>query len=109
MIDNKTEKGKNTIRFAPIFTIATLSIVIDEAQHMLQEAIVGNLFNDTAFSALNLTEPYNLFIHFISYLICVGGAALIVRAQGAGNKEEEQKLYNHCITACILAAEVSGV
>lgn len=102
MLDKQRKDHAAPIRFLPIFLVATLSVLIDEIQMILHEAIVGNLFDDAAFSAMNLVEPYKMLVGFISYLICVGGAALIVRAQGARDEVEMQKLYNHCFT-CSLA------
>jgi Na+-driven multidrug efflux pump len=91
------------IKFLPIFLVATLSVMIDEIQMMLHEAIVGNLFDDAAFSAFNLVEPYSLLVSFVAYLICVGGASLIVRAKGAGDQDGARKLYNHSVTCCLVA------
>ena len=91
-----------TVRFFPIFLAATLALIIDNIQMLIDETVVGNLFDDVAFGAINLLEPYLLLEEFISYLICVGGTALIVRARGANKPEEMQKLFNHCATCCLL-------
>ena len=92
----------HTVRFFPIFLAATLAVMIDSVQLLIDETVVGNLFDDVAFGAINLLEPYLLLEEFFSYLICVGGTALIVRARGANKPEEMQKLFNHCVTCCLL-------
>ena len=74
----------HTVRFFPIFLAATLAVMVDNARLLIDETIIGNLFDDVAFSAINLLEPYILLVEFASYLICVGGTALIVRARGGG-------------------------
>ena len=92
----------HTVRFFPIFLAATLAVMIDSVQLLIDETVVGNLFDDVAFGAINLLEPYLLLEEFFSYLICVGGTALIVRARGAKKPEELQKLFNHCVTCCLI-------
>ena len=72
----------HTVGFFPIFLAATLAVMIDSVQLLIDEAVVGNLFDDVAFGAINLVEPYLLLEEFISCLICVGGTPLIVRTQG---------------------------
>ena len=91
-----------TVRFFPVFLGATLAVMVDNARLLIDETIIGNLFDDVAFSAINLLEPYILLVEFASYLICVGGTALIVRARGAQKPEEMRRLYNHCVTCCLI-------
>lgn len=57
MMNKQRKDTVSPIRFLPIFLVATLSVLIDEIQMVLHEAIVGNLFDDAAFSAMNLVEP----------------------------------------------------
>ena len=90
------------VRFFPIFMAATLSVVIDSVRLLVNETVVGNLFDDVAFGAINLVEPYMMLVEFFSYLICVGGTAMSVRARGAKKPEEMQKIFNHCVTCCLL-------
>ena len=58
------EKGEkislHTVRFFPIFLAATLAVMIDSVQLLIDETVVGNLFDDVAFGAINLLEPYLL-------------------------------------------------
>ncbi len=91
-----------SVRFFPIFLAATLSVVIDSIRLLVNETVVGNLFDDVAFGAINLVEPYMMLVEFFSYLICVGGTAMLIRARGAKKPEEMQKLFNHCVTCCLI-------
>ena len=91
-----------SVKFFPIFLAATLSVAIDSIRLIVNETVVGNLFDDVAFGAINLVEPYMLVVEFFSYLICVGGTAMIVRARGAEKPEEMQKLFNHCVSCCLI-------
>jgi Na+-driven multidrug efflux pump len=81
---------------------ATLSVLIDSIRLLVNETVVGNLFDDVAFGAINLVEPYMILVEFFSYLICVGGTAMLVRARGAKKPEEMQRLFNHCVTCCLI-------
>lgn len=100
--------NSSKIRFFPIFLTATMAVMVDYARILIDETIVGNLFDDVAFGAINLLEPYILLVEFASYLICVGGTALIVRAQGAKKTDEMQKIYNHCVSFCLLLGFLFG-
>ena len=98
----KEENNNFPIKFWPIFLVATMATLVDSIQLLADEIVVGNLFDDVAFGAINLIEPYKLLVTFAAYLICVGGAALIVRAEGAGDSEEMKRLYNHCVSCCLI-------
>jgi len=67
---------------------------------LVDEIVVGNLLTDEAFAAVNLIEPFTLFEVFIAYLITVAGAALIVRAHGAGDHEKMSELFSQTIIEC---------
>lgn len=98
----KQQNAASPVKFFPIFTAATLSVLIDSIRLLVNETVVGNLFNDTAFAAINLVEPYMILVEFFSYLICVGGTAMLVRARSAEKPEEMQQLLNHCVTCCLI-------
>ena len=90
------------VKFFPIFLAATMGVLIDSIRILVNETVIGNLFDDVAFGAINLVEPYMIVVDFFSYLICVGGTAMIVRARGAKKPEEIRNLINHCITCCLI-------
>ncbi len=99
---NRQNATTSPVRFFPIFLAATLSVMIDSIRILVNETVVGNLFDDVAFGAINLVEPYMLLVEFFAYLICVGGTAMLVHARGAKKPEEMQKLFNHCVTCCLI-------
>ena len=96
------EKDKPYVYFFPIFTVATFAVFLDMVSIVLDEAIVGNMFDDTAFGALNLLEPYSRLENFLSYLICVGGCALIMRAHGEGDNKKMNDIFSLCISCCLI-------
>ena len=108
IMGKRKNTNSSTVRFFPIFLPATLAVMIDNARLLIDETVVGNLFDDVAFGAINLLEPYLLLVEFASYLICVGGTALIVRARGEKKPDEMQKLYNHCVSCCLLLGLLFG-
>ena len=91
---------KKDVKFFPIFIAATASVVIDLVAQFVDEVVAGNLFDDASFASVNLIEPYTYLVMFIAYLICVGGAALIVRAQGAGDRKKMSELYSQSMILC---------
>ncbi|MBR6329570.1 MAG: hypothetical protein IKR68_07965 [Lachnospiraceae bacterium] len=88
------------IRFWPVFIGATTGVVLEVVATLVDEIIVGNLFTDAAFAAVNLIEPYTVFEVFIAYLVTVAGAALIVRAHGAGDHEKMSELFSQTMIVC---------
>ena len=102
-MDNvQINENKDTlVRFWPIFIGSTLTALLECVGVFLDETVTGQLFDDSVFGAINVIEPYVSVINFISYLICVGGGALIVRAHGSGNKQKMTDIFNHCLTCCL--------
>ena len=91
----------DSVRFFPIFFVASIATMADYAGIILDETVAGNLFDDAAFAAINLLEPYTLFVTYASYLI-LAGAALIARAHSANDKSTVQGLFNHCVTCSLV-------
>lgn len=103
-MDNvQINKNKDTlVRFWPVFTGATLSALFDCIGVFMDETITGQLFDDVAFSAINLIEPCVSVVNFMSYLVCVGGCALIVRAHGEQDEKKMSDIFSHCLTCCFI-------
>ena len=66
------------IPFFPIFFGATMGVLLEIVATLVDEIVVGNLFDDAVFASVNLVEPYTYFEIFIAYLVSVGGAALYI-------------------------------
>ncbi|MCR5339659.1 MAG: hypothetical protein K6E75_13995 [Lachnospiraceae bacterium] len=94
------EQGK--VLFFPIFLASTFSNFLDCVSILLDEMIVGNLFDDTAFGAINVIEPFQMIETFLAYMICIGGVAMIIRADGQKSYERINELFSHSITSCLL-------
>ena len=91
---------RKDVRFFPVFLGATAGVLLEVIATLVDEIVVGNLFDDAAFASINLIEPYTLFEVFIAYLVTVAGAALIVRAHGAGDREKMGQLFSQTLIAC---------
>ena len=91
---------KDDVRFLPVFIGATAGVMLEVIATLVDETVVGNLFTDDAFAAVNLIEPYTILEVFIAYLASVAGAALIVRAHGAGDYKKMSELFSQTIIVC---------
>lgn len=91
---------KKDISFFPIFLAATMGTVLEIIATLVDEIVVGNLFTDEVFASVNLIEPYTFFEVFLAYLVCVGAAALIVRAEGAGDRKKMSEIFSQTILLC---------
>ncbi len=91
---------RKDVRFFPVFLGATAGVLLEVIATLVDEIVVGNLFDDAAFTAINLIEPFTLFEVFMAYLVTVAGAALIVRAHGAGDREKMSQLFSQTLIAC---------
>ena len=94
---------KKDVRFFPVFLGATAGVLLEVIATMVDEIVVGNLFTDEAFAAVNLIEPYTFFEIFIAYLVTVAAAALIVRAHGADDHERMSEIFSQTIIMCGIA------
>lgn len=97
---------KKDIRFFPIFIGATMGVLLEIIAMLVDEIVVGNIFNDAVFASVNLIEPYTYFEVFIAYLASVGGAALIVRAHGAGDTKKMSEIFSQTMILCGLCGIV---
>ena len=88
------------IPFFPVFFGATLGVVLEVIATLVDEIIVGNILDDEAFVAVNHIEPYTVFETFLAYMVTVAGAALIVRAHGAGDREKMSELFSQTMIMC---------
>ena len=93
-------QNQKDIRFLPIFFGATIGVLLEIVATMIDEIVVGNLFTDEAFASVNLIEPYTFFEIFIAYLLTVAAAALIMRANGAGDQKKMSEIFSQTIIAC---------
>ena len=93
-------QNEKDIRFFPIFLGATVGVILEIVATIVDEVITGHLFADGAFAAVNLVEPLMFFEIFLAYLVAVGGAALILRARGAGDREKMGEMFSQTLILC---------
>lgn len=98
--------SKKDVRFFSVFFAATLGILVDLITTFVDEVVAGDLFDDAAFASVNLIEPCTYFTAFAAYLISVGGCALIIRAEGAGDRKKMSELYSQSVILCVLCGIV---
>ena len=92
--------NEKDVRFFPVFIGATAGVVLEVIATLVDEIVVGNLFSDEVFAAVNLITPYTILEVFIAYLASVAGAALIVRAHGAGDHKKMNELFSQTLIVC---------
>lgn len=97
---------KKDVRFFPIFIGATVGVILEIIATLVDEIVVGNLFNDEAFASINLIEPYTYFEVFIAYLVAVGAAALILRAHGADDHKKMSEIFSQTLILCGICGAV---
>jgi Na+-driven multidrug efflux pump len=93
-------QNKKVRALFPRFYGCDVRCVLEIIATLVDEIVVGNLFDDCAFASVNLIEPYTLFEVFIAYLVAVGAAALIVRAHGAGDHKKMSEVFSQTIIVC---------
>ncbi len=94
-------ENKDDVRFFfSVFIGATAGVMLEVIATLVDEIVVGNLFTDEAFASVNLIEPYTILEVFIAYLASVAGAALIVRAHGAGDYKKMSELFSQTMIVC---------
>ncbi len=99
---NSLSNTSGKVLFFPLFLASTCSNLLDIVSIFLDETIVGNLFDDAAFGAINAAEPYLLVQSFVSYLITIGGVSLIIRADAEKQHDRANAIFSHSITSCLL-------
>ncbi|MDO5564407.1 MAG: MATE family efflux transporter [Eubacteriales bacterium] len=92
MIKNKNYFFNN--EFKILFIPATIGLFSEFIRLIIDETIIGILFDEIAFAGINLVEPYTIFVAFISYLICSGVASLMEREYGKNDKNKADEFFS---------------
>ncbi|MCR4746394.1 MAG: hypothetical protein K5894_14355 [Lachnospiraceae bacterium] len=109
MRQNSLSKNSGIVLFFPIFLASTCSNLLDIASIFLDETIVGNLFEDAAFGAINAAEPFLLLQSFVSYLISIGGVSLIIRADAEKQYDRANAIFSQSITLCLILGGITFI
>ena len=65
---------KTDIRFFPVFLRETADVLLEVIATLVDEIVVGNLFDDAAFASIHLVELYMMFEVFVAYRVSVACA-----------------------------------
>ena len=89
---------------------ATVGVLMEIIGILVDEFVVGFLFNDDAFASVNLVEPFTYFETFLAYLVGGAAAALIRRAESADDHRKMSELFSQTlIVATICGAALTLV
>ena len=89
-----------------LFALPTIGmIMISITYDVVDGYFVSNFIGKTAFSAVNVIYPFQLFLSMIGYMFGSGGSALIAAELGNGNEENARRYF----TAIVRVAAVCGV
>lgn len=90
-------ENEKEIRFFPVFMGATVGVLLDIIGILVDEFVVGTLFDDAAFASVNLVEPYTYLETFLAYLVGGAAAALIRRVESAGDKKKMSEIFSQTL------------
>lgn len=91
--------GKLLIRQA---APASVGILVMSLNILVDTIFVGNWIGSTAIAAINVVLPVSFFIAALGMAIGIGGASVISRALGAGNREKALKTFGNQISLTLI-------
>ncbi len=83
--------AKQAIPAAIGFAVMSLNMIVDTV-------FVGRYIGELAIGAISIVVPISFFMSSFGMSIGMGGASIVSRAMGAGNKEKAQLAFNNQIT-----------
>ena len=81
---------------------ASIGILVMSLNVLVDSIFVGNWIGSIAIAAINVVLPISFFIGALGMAIGIGGASIISRALGAGNKEKALRTFGNQISFTIL-------
>ena len=95
-----------TYRKLLLFALPTIgTVMIAITYDVIDGYFVSNFIGKTAFAAVNIIYPFQLFLSVIGYMFGTGGSALIAAELGKGDRQNA----NRCFTMIIKTAFWAGV
>ncbi|HET8886639.1 MAG TPA: MATE family efflux transporter [Salinimicrobium sp.] len=91
--------GKLLIRQA---VPASIGILVMSLNVLVDTIFVGNWIGSIAIAAINVVLPISFFISALGMAIGIGGASIISRAFGSGNKEKASQTFGNQIGLTLL-------
>ena len=81
---------------------ASIGILVMSLNILVDTIFVGNWIGSVAIAAINVVLPVSFFIAALGMAIGIGGASIISRALGAGNKERALKTFGNQIVLTLI-------
>lgn len=81
---------------------ASIGVLVMSLNILVDTIFVGNWIGSIAIAAINVVLPVSFFIAALGMAIGIGGASIISRALGSGNKEKALKTFGNQITLTLL-------
>jgi len=81
---------------------ASIGILVMSLNILVDTIFVGNWIGSIAIAAINVVLPVSFFIAAIGMSIGIGGASVVSRALGSGDKEKALKTFGNQIVLTLL-------
>lgn len=85
---------------------AAIGILVMSLNILVDTIFVGNWIGSIAIAAINVVLPVSFFIAALGMAIGIGGASVISRALGSGNKRKALKTFGNQITITLLLTTI---
>lgn len=81
---------------------ASIGILVMSLNVLVDSIFVGNWIGSVAIAAINVVLPVSFFIGALGMAVGIGGASVLSRALGAGDREKALKTFGNQITLTVL-------
>ena len=99
-----------TMRKLLAFAAPTVFMMIFTSVYVIVDGVfVANFASEPAFAGLNLSYPYIMILTSSGYMMGAGGAAIVGKTLGQGDKEVANKYFTSIVIATIIMAFCLGV
>lgn len=102
-------KKSDALGFRPISKLlvqqavpASVGILVMSLNILIDTIFVGNWIGSIAIAAINVVLPVSFFIAALGMAIGIGGASIISRALGAGDKEQALSTFGNQISVTLI-------
>ena len=85
---------------------AAIGILVMSLNILVDTIFVGNWIGPIAIAAINVVLPVSFFIAALGMAIGIGGASVISRALGSGNKRKALKTFGNQVTITLLLTTI---
>ncbi|TRZ45947.1 MATE family efflux transporter [Robertkochia solimangrovi] len=85
---------------------ASIGILVMSLNILVDTIFVGNWIGATAIAAINVVLPVSFFIAALGMAIGIGGASIISRALGGGNRQKALDTFGNQITLTLILTSI---